>query len=76
MSQIFLQKIVRVPLTNIKVIFVGKVILEGIVLDELNISKIPLFIYIRTEQEIFLMTAKVLKVGEEEDSDSDYNDDA
>lgn len=56
---------------NIKVIFAGKDLLEDIVLDELNIGKIPLFIYIRTEKEIFLMTAKALKIGEEEEDDDD-----
>ena len=50
-------------LANIKVIFSGKDLLNDIILDELNVGDTILFIYIRTEQDIFLMTAKALKVG-------------
>lgn len=50
-------------LANIKVIFAGKDLLNDIVLDELNVGDTVLFIYIRTTQDIFLMTAKALKIG-------------
>lgn len=58
-------------LANIKIIFAGKELLNDLVLKYLNIGDIVLFVYIRTEEDILLLTAKALKIGEEED----YSDD-
>lgn len=62
-------------LANIKVIFAGKELLNDLVLKSLNIGDIVLFIYIRTEEDILLLTAKALKIGEEEEDYSDDDDD-
>ena len=75
-------------LSNIKILFAGKELLDKIILDQLEIGESKLFVYIRSDEEIFLMTAKALQFGqesseyeyeyeeeeEEEEEDDDYVD--
>ena len=52
-------------LSNIKILFAGKELLDKIILDQLEIGESKLFVYIRSDEEIFLMTAKALQFGQE-----------
>ena len=47
---------------NIKVLFVGKDLLDDLLLKSLDIGSTILYIYIRTEEDVLLMTAKALKI--------------
>lgn len=69
-------------LSNIKILFAGKELLDKIILDQLEIGESKLFVYIRSDEEIFLMTAKALQFGqesseyeyeEEEEEEDDYS---
>ncbi len=58
---------------TVKIIFAGKDLLNDIVLKGLNIGETPLYVYIRESQDIFLKTAKALKIDPNADDDSSDN---
>lgn len=66
-------------LANIKILFAGKDLLDDIVLAAMNIGNKPIFVYIRSTEDILLMSAKALTINrvnvnneeEEEYSDED-----
>lgn len=49
-------------IVNIKVLFAGKDLLNSIVLESLELGSDILYVYIRSMEDILLMTAKALKV--------------
>lgn len=60
------------------VIFAGKELLNDIVLKELKIEDTPVYVYVRENKDILLMTAKGLKVKKEDlnkGSDEEFSDD-
>lgn len=56
---------------NVKVLLAGKELLDDIVLNELNPGDATLFVYVRSEEDILLLTAKALKV-DQNDGDGEY----
>lgn len=56
-------------LADIKIIFAGKDLLNDIVIDELNVGDTVLNVYIRSIDDIFLMTAKALRVTKDDRSE-------
>lgn len=58
-------------LSNIKVLFAGKDLLDNLVLSKLEIGDALLYVYIRSIDDILLMTAKALRV---DDNYDDYSD--
>ena len=60
--------------SNVKIIFAGKVLLSNIVLKSLEIGDMILFAYLRTEKEVFLMTAKALQYVDESSSNEEENE--
>ena len=62
-------------MANIKILFVGKNLLNNLVLDELNVNGEILFAYIRSIEEVLLMSSKALHVDEDiinSDDESDW----
>ena len=68
-----IQKVHNVKsLYDIKVLFAGKDLFNSLNLEELDVCSTILFVYIRSQADILLMTAKALKVLRSEDLD-DYD---
>ena len=61
-------------LSDIKIIFAGKELLNDLVLEKLKIGDIKLFIYIRTQEDILLLTAKALQINEYSTDESYYEE--
>lgn len=62
-------------LNDIKILFAGKDLMNDLVLMNLNIGDTILFVYIRSQEDILLMTAKALIVNTNiEESESDDSD--
>ena len=49
-------------INNIKILFAGKNLVDDLVVSDLEVGEATLFVYIRSEEDIFLMTANALKV--------------
>lgn len=49
-------------LSNIKILFAGKELLNDIILEKLDVGDSKLFVYIRSDEDILLLTAKALLV--------------
>ena len=63
--------------TNIKILFAGKELLSKLVVNDLGIGDITIFVYIRPVEEVFLQTAKALRVDKkisDDDEDDDNNE--
>ena len=60
--------------SNIKVIFAGKDLLDDIVVDELEIGNDKLFVYIKSLDDILLLTAKALRIDKKDDDDEEDED--
>ena len=61
---------------NIKILFAGKDLLNNIILDRLEIGNSILFAYIRSTEDIFLMTAKALQINKSTDEyEYEYEED-
>lgn len=56
---------------NIKVLFAGKDLLDDIAMNALNIGDDDLYVYIRSEDDILLMTARALRIDLNSDSDEE-----
>lgn len=61
-------------MANIKILFVGKNLLNNLVLDELNVNGEILFAYIRSIEEVLLMSSKALHVDEDIINSDDESD--
>lgn len=57
---------------NIKVLFAGKDLLDDIILDSLEVGDAKLYVYIKSEDDILLLTARGLKVDSEYEYEYEY----
>ncbi|KAK8896583.1 hypothetical protein M9Y10_014491 [Tritrichomonas musculus] len=67
-------------INNIKILFAGKNLVDDLVVSDLEVGEATLFVYIRSEEDIFLMTANALKVhpnnsGDEYEYEYQYEED-
>lgn len=57
---------------NIKILFAGKDLLDDIILDSLEVVDAKLYAYIKSEDDILLLTARALKVDSEYEYEYEY----
>lgn len=61
-------------LARIKIIFAGKDLVDDIVLDELEVNNVILFVYIQSQEDILLLSAKAFHIDEDDD-EYDFGED-
>ena len=55
----------NVKASNVRVLFAGKELLDNILLEALDVGTSTIFVYIRSDEDILLLTAKALQTGDD-----------